>query len=73
MNCCSPVAVCPAAYTYHEFKMFETRDTNGTIIPIESKGAPFESIGGIIKPPTGSGLGVVIDPDYLNAHKVFQG
>ncbi len=67
------VSVCPAAYKYHEFKMFETRDANGNIIPIESKGEPFQSIGGKIKPPTGSGLGVTIDPEYIKTHQVFKG
>jgi len=67
------VGVCPAAYKYHEFKMFDTPDANGTIIPIESKGEPFESLNGIINPPTGSGLGVTIDPDYINRHEVFRG
>lgn len=67
------VAVCPAAYDYHEFKMFQTKDANGTIIPIESKAEPFESVNGLIKPPTGSGLGVTIDPDYIKTHKVFKG
>lgn len=67
------VSVCPAAYDYHEFKMFTTRDSNGTIIPIESKGDPFESKDGIVKAPTGSGLGVHIDPDYVKTHKVFEG
>jgi len=67
------VAVCPATYDYHEFKMFQTKDANGTIIPIESKAEPFESVNGIIKPPTGSGLGVTIDPDYLKTHKLFKG
>ena len=65
------VSVCPAAYKYHEFKMFETPDANGTIIPIESKGESFESIKGIIQPPTGAGLGVRIDPDYIKTHKLF--
>lgn len=67
------VAVCPAAYDYHEFKMFQTKDANGTIIPIESKTEPFGSVNGIIKPPTGSGLGVTIDPDYLKTHSLFKG
>jgi len=43
------VSVCPAAAKYHEFKMFHTTDTNGTIIPIESKAEKFESIEGLIK------------------------
>lgn len=67
------VAVCPAAYDYHEFKMFQTRDANGTIVPIESTGGKFESESGKIKAPTGPGLGVIIDPDYIRTHKAFRG
>ena len=63
------VSACPNADNYHEFKMFETRDPNGTIIPVESKAGPFESIDGKIKAPEGSGLGILIDPDYINTHK----
>lgn len=63
------VSVCPATSDYHEFKMFHTRDANGTVVPVESKAEPFESIDGIIKVPTGSGLGVTIDPDYIKTHK----
>ena len=59
------VSVCPAAEKYHEFKMFHTRDANGTMIPVESKAEKFESIDGAIKVPSGSGLGVKIDPDYI--------
>ena len=62
------VSACPNADLYHEFKMFETRDPNGTIIPIESKAEPFESVDGKIKAPDGSGLGVIIDPDYIRTH-----
>lgn len=67
------VSVCPAAAEFHEFKMFETEDANGTIIPIESKAEPFESIDGIIKVPSGSGLGIHIDPDYISTHQVLEG
>ncbi|MBX2873591.1 MAG: mandelate racemase/muconate lactonizing enzyme family protein [Saprospiraceae bacterium] len=63
------VSVCPAAEQYHEFKLFQTKDANGTIIPIESKAEKFESIDGVIKVPAGSGLGVHIDPDYIKTHK----
>ena len=66
------VSVCPAAAEYHEFKMFHTRDANGTVIPVESKAEPFESIDGIIKVPMGSGLGVRIDPDYIKTHQVVR-
>jgi L-alanine-DL-glutamate epimerase-like enolase superfamily enzyme len=67
------VAVCPAAYEFHEFKLFEARDANGTIIPYEPKAGPFESQGGVIRAPEGSGLGVTIDPDYIATHTVFEG
>ncbi|WP_422081129.1 mandelate racemase/muconate lactonizing enzyme family protein [Ulvibacterium sp.] len=67
------VSVCPAAYTYHEFKLFDTKDANGDIIPIESKTGPFVSNNGIIEVPIGSGLGVNVDPDYLKTHTVFKG
>ena len=67
------VSVCPAAAKYHEFKMFQTRDANGTMIPAESKAEKFESINGVIKVPLGSGLGVRIDPDYVKTHQRFTG
>ena len=67
------VSVCPAAAEYHEFKMFGTRDANGTTIPVESKAEEFESIGGVIKVPSGAGLGVNIDPDYIETHMPFTG
>jgi L-alanine-DL-glutamate epimerase-like enolase superfamily enzyme len=67
------VSATPNADKYHEFKMFETKDANGTIIPVESKTEPFSSVNGVIKVPTGAGLGIVIDPDYLSMHKPFDG
>lgn len=66
------VSVCPAAAKYHEFKMFQTSDANGTMIPVECKAEKFESIGGVIKVPTASGLGVKVDPDYINTHKIVK-
>lgn len=66
------VSVCPATDKYHEFKMFETPDANGTIIPMESKAEKFESIDGVIKVPSGAGMGVNIDPDYISTHKVIS-
>jgi L-alanine-DL-glutamate epimerase-like enolase superfamily enzyme len=63
------VSACPAAAEFHEFKMFETKDGNGNIIPIESKAQPFESVDGAIKVTSGVGLGINIDPDYINTHK----
>lgn len=67
------VSVCPAAAEYHEFKMFQTRDANGTTVPVESKAEPFESVEGVIKVPMGSGLGVNIDPDYIKTHRPVTG
>jgi L-alanine-DL-glutamate epimerase-like enolase superfamily enzyme len=67
------VSVCPAAAEYHEFKMFQTRDANGTTVPVESKAEPFESVEGVIKPPMGPGLGVNIDPDYIKTHTLVTG
>lgn len=67
------VSVCPAAAKYHEFKMFQTRDANGTMIPVESKAEKFESINGVIKVPSGPGLGVKVDPDYIKTHRRFTG
>ena len=67
------VAVCPAAHRFHEFKLFEAKDANGNLIPYEAKAGPFESHGGVIKAPQGSGLGITIDPDYIKTHTVFTG
>jgi L-alanine-DL-glutamate epimerase-like enolase superfamily enzyme len=66
-------SACPNADKFHEFKMFETRDANGTFIPIESKTEPFTSVDGVIKVPRGSGLGITIDPDYIKSHEIFEG
>jgi L-alanine-DL-glutamate epimerase-like enolase superfamily enzyme len=66
------VSACENAGKYHEFKLFATRDANGTMIPIESKTEPFTSKDGVIKVPTGPGLGLVIDPDYIKTHKVVK-
>lgn len=63
------VSACPNAGKYHEFKLFATKDGNRNSIPIESKSEPFSSEDGVIKVPTGSGLGIVIDPDYIKTHK----
>ena len=67
------ISAIPNAGEFQEFKLFATRDANGTIVPVESKTEPFTSIDGIIKVPTGSGLGVRIDPDYIKTHSVLYG
>jgi L-alanine-DL-glutamate epimerase-like enolase superfamily enzyme len=41
-------------------------------VPIESKTEPFTSEEGVVKVPTGAGLGLVIDPDYIATHKLVK-
>ncbi|MFC1764304.1 mandelate racemase/muconate lactonizing enzyme family protein [Planctomycetota bacterium] len=65
------LSAAPAIDRFHEFKMFTRRDANGTLLPIESKTEPIQSINGVIKVPTGSGLGIRIDPDYIKTHKAI--
>jgi L-alanine-DL-glutamate epimerase-like enolase superfamily enzyme len=50
---------------YHEFKGFNKE------IPLECPTSSLESEDGIIKVPTGPGLGVEIDPGYVKQHKVL--
>jgi L-alanine-DL-glutamate epimerase-like enolase superfamily enzyme len=66
------VSALPNADRYHEFKMFETRDANGTTIPVQSKTETFKSVDGVIEVPTGSGLGVIIDPEYIKTHQPLE-
>jgi len=66
------VSACPNAGKYHEFKLFATRDANGNNVPIESKTDPFTSEDGVVKVPTGSGLGLIIDPAYIKTHKLVK-
>jgi L-alanine-DL-glutamate epimerase-like enolase superfamily enzyme len=63
------VPSCPAAERFHEFKMSATTDANGTLVPIQSKGEPFDCVDGVIKAPTGAGLGLTIDPAYIRTHR----
>lgn len=65
------VAVCPNAGKYQEFDLFSTRDGNGNEIPVESKTTPIVSEDGVLPVPTGKGLGIIIDPDYIKKHKVI--
>jgi L-alanine-DL-glutamate epimerase-like enolase superfamily enzyme len=67
------VSACKNSGEYQEFKMFAARDANGTPIPVESKTEPFSSRDGMVKVPTGAGLGIRIDPAYLKTHKVLYG
>jgi L-alanine-DL-glutamate epimerase-like enolase superfamily enzyme len=64
------VAVAPNASRFQEFDGFSTRDANGDEIPIQSKAEPFTIKDGVLKVPTGPGLGLIIDPAYINKHRV---
>ena len=65
-------AVCPNAGKYQEFDLFSTKDANGNSVPFVSKTTPIISEDGVIAVPTGPGLGIIIDPDYIKAFKVVK-
>jgi len=56
------VSAVPNAGPYHEFKGFN-RD-----IPVECKTSSLESDEGIVTVPSGPGMGLDIDPDYIKKH-----
>ena len=55
------------AFAHHEFKGL------GTHVPFECKTSALSVVDGKIKVPTGPGLGVEIDPDFINKHEVVKG
>ena len=57
------VSVLPNAGDHHEFKGLNTH------VPFECKTSPLKVVGGKIKVPTGPGLGVEIDPDFIKKHR----
>jgi len=57
------VSSIPNAGLYHEFKGFNTE------IPVECSTSSLTSEDGVVTVPTGHGLGVDIDPDYIMKHK----
>lgn len=60
------VSVLPNAMPHHEFKGL------GTSVPFECKTSPLKVVDGRLKVPTGTGLGVEIDPDYVSKHQVVS-
>ena len=58
------VSVCPNAGRHHEFKGFRTH------VPFECPTSSLKIADGKIKVPTGSGFGVVIDPEFIQKHKL---
>lgn len=57
------VSVLPNAGAHHEFKGLQTD------VPFECKTSPLKVVGGKIKVPTGPGLGVEIDPAFIQKHR----
>ena len=60
------VSALPNAIRFHEFKGFKTD------VVYECKTSPLQSVNGAVKVPTGPGLGVDIDPDFIKKHQVVK-
>jgi L-alanine-DL-glutamate epimerase-like enolase superfamily enzyme len=54
------------AFAHHEFKGLDTD------VQFECKTSPLKVVDGKIKVPTGPGLGVEIDPGFIEKHKVVK-
>jgi L-alanine-DL-glutamate epimerase-like enolase superfamily enzyme len=60
------VSAVPNAGTHHEFKGLDTT------VKFDCPTSPLKIIDGKIKVPTGSGMGVNIDPDFIKKHQVVK-
>jgi L-alanine-DL-glutamate epimerase-like enolase superfamily enzyme len=60
------VSAVPNAGPFHEFKGFNKE------LPYECKTSKLESDGGVVTVPSGPGLGIEIDPDYISKHKIVK-
>lgn len=60
------VSALPNALPHHEFKGFKTN------VAFECKTSPLQSENGKVKVPTGPGLGVDLDPGFINKYKVVK-
>ena len=61
------VSALPNASAHHEFKGLRTN------VEFRSKTSPLSVVDGKITVPTGPGLGVDIDPDFIKKHEVVRG
>ena len=57
------VSALPNPVEHHEFKGFETR------IPFECPTSPLTIVDGKMKAPSGPGMGVIIDPEFVARHQ----
>ncbi|MEO0338183.1 MAG: mandelate racemase/muconate lactonizing enzyme family protein [Bacteroidota bacterium] len=60
------VSALPNAGPYHEFKGFNQQ------IPLECATSDLKSHDGVVTVPTGPGLGVEIDPEYIAKHDILD-
>jgi len=60
------VSTLPNACPHHEFKGLRTN------VRFECKTSPLQVVDGRIKVPTGPGLGVDIEPDYIKRHQLVK-
>ena len=60
------VSALPNAMPHHEFKGL------GTAVKFECKSSPLKVVDGKIKLPTGPGLGVDFDPEFVAKHQVVK-
>jgi L-alanine-DL-glutamate epimerase-like enolase superfamily enzyme len=60
------VSALPNAGPYHEFKGFNNE------LPLNCPTSDLNSHGGIVKVPSGPGLGVEIDPAYISRHRLVK-
>ncbi|MBX2840855.1 MAG: mandelate racemase/muconate lactonizing enzyme family protein [Flammeovirgaceae bacterium] len=60
------VSAVPNAGPFHEFKGFNKE------IPLECPTSDLSSEGGKVKVPTGPGLAIIIDPDYIAKHELVK-
>ncbi|WP_448698445.1 mandelate racemase/muconate lactonizing enzyme family protein [Mucilaginibacter sp. AW1-3] len=61
------ISAIPNAGRFHEFKDLSKN------LPFECKTSTLTSVNGVVKIPQGPGLGVDIDPDYIQKHVVVTG
>ncbi len=61
------VSALPNASAHHEFKGLNTN------VKFECKTSPLSVVDGKITVPTGPGLGVDIDPDFIKKHEMIKG
>jgi L-alanine-DL-glutamate epimerase-like enolase superfamily enzyme len=60
------VSVVPNAGEHHEFKGLDTN------VPFECPTSPLKVVNGKIKVPTGPGMGVNLDPEFVKKHEIVR-